>query len=174
MMDSLNGSQAEGRRVSGKPARAMTAAFGLAFAALLSLTACSGSVKVGPDAVAGLSPDGTVDMNQVQAAFIGSAGGGSGTLYYQGRAYPFTVAGLGVGGIGASTIDAAGEVYKLHRLADFAGAYAQGRYGFAIGQTSAGDLWLQNETGVIMHLKAKRTGLMLSLGGDAVVISLQQ
>ena len=27
--------------------------------------------------------------------------------------------------------------------------------------------------GVIMHLKAKRTGLMLSLGGDAMVISMQ-
>jgi hypothetical protein len=27
---------------------------------------------------------------------------------------------------------------------------------------------------VIMHLKAKRTGLMLSLGGDAVVISMRQ
>jgi hypothetical protein len=33
---------------------------------------------------------------------------------------------------------------------------------------------LQNEAGVIMHLKAKRTGLMLSLGGDAVVISMRQ
>ena len=31
---------------------------------------------------------------------------------------------------------------------------------------------MQNEAGVIMHLKAKRTGLMLSLGGDAVVISM--
>lgn len=30
--------------------------------------------------------------------------------------------------------------------------------------------WLQNNNGVIMHLKAKREGLMLSLGGDAVVI----
>ena len=42
------------------------------------------------------------------------------------------------------------------------------------GTASAGDLWLQNEAGVIMHLKAKRTGLMLSLGGDAVVISIRQ
>jgi hypothetical protein len=48
------------------------------------------------------------------------------------------------------------------------------RYGFAIGTARAGDLWLQNEAGVIMHLKAKRTGLMLSLGGDAVVISMRQ
>jgi len=55
----------------------------------------------------------------------------------------------------------------------FRGAYAQGRYGFALGTTSAGDLWLQNEHGVVLRLRAKRTGLMLSLGGDAVVISMK-
>jgi hypothetical protein len=70
--------------------------------------ACSSSVKVGPEAVAGLTPDGTVDMNEVQVAYIGNAGGGSGTLYYQGRSYPFTVEGLGVGGFGASAVDAEG------------------------------------------------------------------
>jgi hypothetical protein len=142
--------------------------------ALTLLAACQSSVKVGPEAVAGLTPDGTVDMNQVQAAFIGSAGGGTGTLYYRGGAYPFHVAGLGVGGIGVSTIDANGEVYKLPGLANFPGAYAQARYGFAIGTMSGGDLWMQNESGAILHLKAKRTGLMLSLGGDAVVISMTQ
>ncbi|MDR3530537.1 MAG: hypothetical protein P4L90_08315 [Rhodopila sp.] len=121
----------------------------------------------------GMPPDGTVDMNQVQAAFIGSGSGGSGTLYFRGRSYPFAVGGLGIGGIGASTINAQGEVYSLHNVLDFPGTYAQGRYGFVVGSTSAGDLWLKNEKGVIMHLKAKRTGLMLSLGGDAVVISMQ-
>jgi hypothetical protein len=145
----------------------------LALLVSMLLGACSGSGKVGPDAVAGLTPDGTVDMEQVQAAFIASGGGGSGTLYYRGGTYPFTVGGLGVGGIGASTISAAGEVYKLNSLAQFPGAYAQGRYGFALGNRSGGDLWLQNEAGVIMHLKAKREGLMLSLGGDAVVISMK-
>ena len=145
----------------------------LAIGALALGSACSSSVKVGPEAVAGLTPDGTVDMNQVQVAYIGNAGGGSGTLYYHGGAYPFTVGGLGVGGIGASTVDAQGEVYKLRNLSQFPGSYAQASYGFVVGSTSSGDLWMQNEAGVIMHLKAKRTGLMLSLGGDAVVISMQ-
>ena len=140
---------------------------------LLMAAACSSSVKLGPDAVAGLPPDATIEMRQVQVAYIGSGSGGNGTLYYQGRAYPFSVGGLGVGGIGASTIEANGEVYKLPSLAQFAGTYAQGRYGFALGNRSAGDLWLQNDAGVILHLKAKRTGLMLSLGGDAVVISMR-
>jgi hypothetical protein len=140
--------------------------------ALLLLSACSTSVKVGPQAIAGLTPDGTVDMQEVQVAYLASGGGGHGTLFYQGSAYPFSIGGLGVGGIGASTISASGEVYKLNSLAQFPGAYAEGRYGFALGNRSGGDLWLQNEAGVILHLKAKREGLMLSLGGDAIVISM--
>jgi hypothetical protein len=113
-------------------------------------------------------------MHEVQAAYIGSGSGGSGVLFFRGEEYPFTVGGVGVGGIGLSTIEATGEVYYLRELAQFPGTYGQARYGFAIGTASAGDLWLQNESGVIMHLKAKRTGLMLSLGGDAVLISVRQ
>lgn len=149
------------------------AVVGLAVAALLPVTGCSSSQNIEPQSLAGKQPDGTVAMEQVQAAFIGSGGGGSGTLNFRGKTYPFAVGGLGIGGIGASTINARGEVYALHRVEDFPGAYAQGRYGIAIGNESSGDLWLQNGKGVIMHLVAKRTGLMLSLGGDAVVISMQ-
>ncbi len=145
----------------------------LAISALALGSACSSSVKVGPESVAGLTPDGTVDMNEVQVAYIGNAGGGSGTLFYRGSSYPFRIAGLEVGGIGASTVDAQGEVYKMQNLSQFAGSYAQAHYGFALGATSSGDLWMQNHAGVIMHLKAKRTGLMLSLGADAISISMQ-
>jgi hypothetical protein len=130
-------------------------------------------IAVGNEAIRGLKPDATVTMEQVQAAFLASGGGGTGTLYYRGRAYPFTVGGLGVGGIGASKIEAEGEVYRLPNLEAFSGAYAQARYGFALGEKSGGELWLQNDAGVIMKLDAKRTGLMLSLGGDAVLISLK-
>jgi hypothetical protein len=79
-----------------------------------------------------------------------------------------------VGGIGISKIEAKGEVYGLEHLSDFPGAYIQGRYGLAVGTTSVGDLWLKNGNGVIMRLVAKRQGLMLSLGGDAVVIQMNQ
>lgn len=140
---------------------------------LAALAACSSSLKIGPDAVAGLQPDATVEMRQVQVAYIGSAGGGYGTLYYRGGAYPFSVGGAGIGGIGASTIDARGDVYRMRSVADFPGTYAQGRYGAVAGDRSVGDLWLQNDNGVIMHLKARRVGLMLSLGGDAVIITMK-
>jgi len=139
---------------------------------IASVAGCSSQIEVGPQAIAGLTPDATIELQQVQVAYLGSASGGDGTLFYRGRAYPFKIGGLGVGGIGASTIDATGEVYKLPDLRSFPGTYAQARYGFAVGNMSGGDLWMQNEAGVILHLKARRTGLMLSLGGDAVLISM--
>jgi hypothetical protein len=101
-------------------------------------------------------------MSQVHAADIGSGNAGNGTLRYRGRTYPFNVGGLGVGGIGISKIDARGEVYEPERLRDF--PYIQGRYGFALGIASTGDLWLKNGNGVILRQVAKRQGLMLSLG----------
>src|SRR5262249_14431700 len=107
-------------------------------------------------------------------AYIGSGSAGTGSLFFRGVQYPFDVGGAGVGGFGLSTVDATGEVYNLSDLGQFPGTYGQARHRFSFGTASAGDLWLQNESGVIMHLNAKRTGLMLSLGGDAVVISMRQ
>jgi hypothetical protein len=145
----------------------------LASVVALTLGACSfGGVKLGPDAVKGKSPNGFIEMKEVQAAYIGSGTGGTGTLYFNGNQYNFDVGGAGVGGIGLSTVDASGDVFNLTDVSQFPGTYGQARYGFAIGTESAGDLWLQNEQGVILHLKARRTGLMLTLGGDAMVISM--
>lgn len=115
---------------------------------------------------------GTIRLQQVQAAYIGSGSTGDGTLTFKGKTYRFNVTGLGVGGIGFSKVNASGEVYGLEKIEQFPGAYAQGRYGYAFGNSSAGDLWLKNENGVTLHLKAQRQGLMLSLGGDAVSISM--
>jgi hypothetical protein len=142
-------------------------------AGLIAVGACTSRVELGPDAVAGRTPDGTVELHEVQVAYVGSGSTGGGVLHYRGRSHPFGVSGLGVGGIGASTIEATGEVYNLPDIARFPGAYAQGRYGFALGSRSGGDMWLQNEAGVIMRLMARREGLMLSLGGDAVLVSMQ-
>jgi hypothetical protein len=139
------------------------------------LGACSNQTAPNSETkLEGQPPSGAVVMHQVQAAYIASGSGGGGTLYFQGGDYPFTVGGVGIGGFGASTIEARGDVYNLTNIAQFPGTYAEARYGFALGQTSAGDLWMKNDNGVVIHLKAERTGLMLSLGGSAVAISMNQ
>ena len=77
-------------------------------------------------------PSGSVNIHQVQVAFIGSGAVGGGTLHFRGRSYPFKLGGLGIGGIGVSTLDATGTVYNLRRLPDFEGVY---------GQEQVGGLW---------------------------------
>ena len=117
-------------------------------------------------------PSGSVNIHQVQVAFIGSGAVGGGTLHYRGRSYPFKLGGLGIGGIGVSTLDATGSVYNLRRLQDFEGVYGQARIGWAAGEQGKGDMWLQNANGVDLRLKARRQGLALSLGADGMVVRL--
>jgi hypothetical protein len=139
----------------------------------LGVSVVSLSALCAPVSAQDLQQSGTVRIEQVQIAFIGSGNLGGGTLEFQGQAYPFTVGGLGIGGFGVSRMVATGPVYNLTELAQFPGAYAQARAGFAVGQTSAGKLWLQNSHGVVLELQAEREGLALSLGGDAVYIDFE-
>ena len=118
------------------------------------------------------SPVGHVTIHQVNVAFIASASAGGGTLSFKGRAYPFKLSGLGVGGFGASRVDAYGSVFNLRRVADFGGVYVQVRSGWAIGEAGKGQMWLENPNGVILRLKAQREGLALSLGADGMLIHL--
>jgi hypothetical protein len=118
------------------------------------------------------SPSGRVTIHQVNVAFIASAAAGGGTLSYKGRAYHFKVGGLGVGGFGASRIDASGSVFNLRQLADFDGVYVQLRSGWAVGDQGKGQMWLRNAHGVILRLKAQREGMALSLGADGMLIHL--
>jgi hypothetical protein len=118
------------------------------------------------------NPSGSVSIHQVQIAFIGSGTAGGGRLYFRGRSYPFRLGGLGIGGIGISTVDATGTVYNLHRLADFNGVYGQVRAGWAVGEQGRGMMSLQNANGVYLRLRARRQGLALSLGADGMVVRL--
>lgn len=116
---------------------------------------------------------GTVSIEQMTIAFIGSGGLGGGTLHYRGKSYRFTIGGLGIGGFGISKMEATGDVYNLHELSQFPGAYGSARYGAAYGDQGGGQLWLQNPQGVLMSLKARRQGLAVSLGADAVIIDFK-
>jgi hypothetical protein len=142
------------------------------FAATFLLALLLGLAGLGPLAAGEEKPSGTVTIEQTQIAFIGSGSLGGGKLYFQGRTYDFTIGGLGVGGFGISRMTATGNVYHLKDISQFAGAYAQGRAGVVLGSSDNGGLWLENESGVVMQLKAEREGIALSLGGDAIYIEM--
>ena len=78
-----------------------------------------------------LSVTGTVRIEQVNVALFWSASLGGGTLSHKGQSYDFVVGGLGVGGVGASSLKATGEVYDMGRVTDFEGVYGQARVGYA-------------------------------------------
>lgn len=149
----------EGKRHETPP----KAAWRLGFAAAV-LTMLAGTA-------APAEPSGTVTISQVQVAFIVSGALGGGTLRFGGQSRDFSIGGLGIGGLGASRLEAQGEVYNLTRLEDFEGPYAQGRAGAVAGDSQTeGGLWLINPNGVEMRLTSRREGYALSLGGDAVYV----
>lgn len=138
----------------------------LAASLLLAAPAAAQQRNLGP-------ATGSVRIQQIQVAFIGSGQGGGGTLNFRGRSYGISVGGLGIGGIGASRLTASGTVYGLTRLSDFPGAYVQLREGWALGDQGRGQLWLRNDKGVTMRLATRRQGLQLSLGADGVLIGFK-
>jgi hypothetical protein len=145
---------------------------GSRFVSVFLLAVMMGLAGAHPLAADEAKPSGTVVIQQTQIAFIGSGSLGGGQLFFQGRTYDFTIGGLGVGGFGISRMTATGNVYNLKDVSQFVGAYAQGRMGITLGASDNGGIWLQNEAGVVMQLKAQREGIALSVGGDAIYIRM--
>jgi hypothetical protein len=142
------------------------------FAAVLATTGCSALNTPTAQSIAGLPPSGSVTITEDFAAGLG---GGSGTLEYQARSYPFKVFGTVAGpGGGVEKISASSPVYKLASVADFPGRYTQstGKAGFSSSGSS--DLWLGNGAGVMMHLQGTSSGAMLTLGKDEIYIRITQ
>ena len=121
--------------------------------------------------IRGLRPSATVTMTQ---AFLSAVGAGNGVLTFGGRSYPFTLTGslIGLGAI--STLQAAGEVYRLRDVSQFAGAWIQGTGSLAITTKANGELWLENRNGVVMRLSAAQAGLTFSEGRYEIFIRLSQ
>ena len=141
--------------------------------ALLAIGGCS-SLMHPPtqQSIAGLQPSGMVTVTE---DFVAGFGGGSGQLTYQGQTYPFQLIGTVVGpGGGLSKTTASGEVYKLASVAEFPGRYTQTTGVPGLNTSGSSDLWLQNGSGVIMHLRGSRQGAMLTLGREEVYVRMPQ
>ena len=117
-------------------------------------------------------PAGTVTIDEYELAYIFNGQLGGGKLNFQGNTYDFKLGGLGIGGIGASHITASGEVYHLNNVWQFPGTYLQGSLGYSATNQGKGDLWLQNENGVVLHLKTSQQGLGLTTGADGIVVNM--
>jgi hypothetical protein len=160
------------------PARAtlrLTATSALACVGLLLMAGCSSMNTPVPvtvptaQTVAGMEPSGTVTLTEKT---IGGTTVGKGVLSFGGKKHPFDLIGSVIGPGGLSSVDVTGDVYKLDKLADFGGAYAQGS-GQELETSGAADLWLESKAGVVMHLTGTQTGATLSLGRDEIFIKMR-
>ena len=153
--------------------RSKAFAAAIALLSLLPLASCEVPPSGVPTAadIRGLRPSGTVTMTQF---FVSGTGVGSGTLAFKGRSYPFTLIGS-LNGLGAiATTEASGEVYKLSDVSQFPGAWIQGNGNLAISTLANGELWLQNNHGVVMRLNARQAGITLSNGRYEIFIHMGQ
>ncbi len=138
-------------------------------ALVLAAAGCSDVEKPGPQSIIGMSPVGTVRLNEV---IVAGADAGKGVLNFQGRSHAFRLVGGVTGGGGASDIHASGEVYNLRSLADFTGLYTQSDGGIGLSRSGSSELWLRNRAGVVLHLTGTQQGVTLSLGREEILIEL--
>jgi hypothetical protein len=153
--------------------RSKAFAAAIALLSLLPLASCEVPPSGVPTAadIRGVRPSGTVTMTQF---FVSGTGVGSGTLAFKGRSYPFTLIGS-LNGLGAiATTEASGEVYKLSDVSQFPGAWIQGNGNLAISTLANGELWLQNNHGVVMRLNAQQAGITLTNGRYEIFIHMGQ
>lgn len=145
----------------------IAAAFALAG---LALAGCAEPPAVIPTAadIHGLKPSGKVTITQV---FLSGTGVGTGALTVGGRTYPFTLTGE-LNGLGAiSGIEAAGEVFNLKDVSQFAGAYIQGSIPASLGSART-EIWMKNTNGVIIRLHGLQNGLTISSGRYEIFVQL--
>jgi hypothetical protein len=121
-------------------------------------------------------PAGLVFLNFKSVGLGVGGSSGEGVLSYQGRDYPFTISGLNLGEVGASSFQGAGKVYGLKSANDFAGNYVASEAGFAVrgGQS---EMSMRNGKGVTMVVLAgegKESGTRISLGASGVSIKMKQ
>jgi len=144
-------------------------------AMLLSLTsgvAMAEEVAANRD-LSKVKPSGIIEIESTSIRLLLGGSWGSGTLHYQGKAYPFKVKGLSAGGIGVDKVDAIGNVYFLNKLEDFEGEFAY-RTGGATAIEGSSKSTYDNNKGVAFTLAGKSTGLALTLGLGAISISMEK
>ena len=97
---------------------------------------------------------------------------GDGTLTLGKKNYGFSISGLSIVDVGASSYSASGSVYHLNKLSDFDGNYVA----FSAGATLAGGgdaVYLRNQNGVVIKLAATEVGLRFNLAASGVNITLK-
>lgn len=137
----------------------------------LALSSCASKKSNDTNAPSG-PPSATLKLTGGSAAYWASAQGGSGTLSFNGKEYPFTAAAVGAGGTGLQHLSATGEVYNLTSISDFPGTYNLISTGLTILKGKKYSK-LTNDKGVVIYAVEKSVGIASSTGGAKVNVELK-
>ena len=138
------------------------------FTAALSLAFAADAPPVSDSTAA----DGSVQLNGgTIAAGIGYTWG-DGSLTFQDHKHDFSINGVSVVDVGASSYSASGTVYHLNKLSDFDGNYFSVSAGAAVAG-GADAVYLQNQNGVVIKLASTEVGLRFDLAASGVNIALK-
>ena len=119
-----------------------------------------------------LYPIGTVSIELTTVAAGIGATWGSGTLRFEGKAYPFSVRGMSLANVGIATGTAVGNVYNLNKASDLAGNYVAAGAGLTLAG-GVGGITMKNQKGVIINLYTVRAGLQLNIGPEGFTIDMK-
>ncbi len=115
-------------------------------------------------------PDATVDFSGGSVAAGIGFSWGSGTLHFKGMDYPFSVKGLSVADVGASSVQTSGNVYHLTKVEDFPGNYTAITAGVTIAGGGSGTA-MRNQNGVVMQVSSTNKGLQFTLAPSGISVA---
>jgi hypothetical protein len=117
-------------------------------------------------------PSATIELSGgAVAAGIGFQWG-HGDVVFQGQKHRFSVSGLSIVDVGASSYSASGLVYNLHNINDLNGNFTQVSAGMTIAGGGSAD-YLRNEKGVVIKLLESQKGLRFNLSASGMKVQLQ-
>lgn len=116
---------------------------------------------------------GSVSLTIYKAGWIIGGSGGSGTLYFHGRAYALSTGGIDYGLVfGGSKAQLHGRVRNIYRPSDVAGVYGAAGAGLAVG-TGARAIVLTNQKGAVLELTGRQVGLLANMDLSGLAITLK-
>jgi hypothetical protein len=120
-----------------------------------------------------VADSGTVRLVIYKAGWIIGGSGGSGTLYFRGRAYPLSTGGIDYGLVfGGSKTVLQGRVRNISRPSDVAGVYGAAGAGLAVG-VGARAIVLTNQKGAVLELTGRQVGLLANADLSGLAITLR-
>ena len=138
-------------------------------ASLIALLALAGAAIVS----VAHADSGSISFSVIKAGIVIGGSGGSGTLVFQGRAYPIGIGGISYGfTFGASETRFRGTVSNIHSPSDVSGVYAAGNVGAAVGR-GAQAIVLTNPKGAVLTLTGHSVGAIVSADLNGLVITVK-